>query len=202
MTSRSKSFSDISIENYSERSIVVRGDTRKYKEDLKKLGGKYNGRLKDGPGWIFPKKIQGDITNFINSGVRLVSKQEALDGEERTKSWEKKSNGVESSRREEKKSSSCEFQPTIGEYAAMMTLMKKTVEKVTLLEHAVLMLLSVEQKEKLDILMVPRKNRKTNKPEFHRKEIVVEESDNDSGSDDDDDDDDDVPVLRRLMRPR
>ena len=28
---------DLNIENYSDKSIVVRGDTKKYKEQLKKL---------------------------------------------------------------------------------------------------------------------------------------------------------------------
>lgn len=84
----SKSFSDINIQNYSDKAIVVRGNTRKYKEDLKKLGGKYNGRLSAGPGWIFSKKSELEVKSFISDGVRLVSKTEELAGEELSKEWE------------------------------------------------------------------------------------------------------------------
>ena len=47
---------DLTIEKYSERSFVVRGDTRPIKEDLKNLNAKWNNKLKDGPGWIIPKR--------------------------------------------------------------------------------------------------------------------------------------------------
>ena len=66
-------FTDLTIQEYTGVSVVVQGDTRKYKEDLKKLGGKYNGRLKNGPGWIFPKSSEGDLMSFINKGKRLVT---------------------------------------------------------------------------------------------------------------------------------
>ena len=60
MTSKT-SFDDINVESYSDRAVVVRGDTRKYKEDLKVLRGTYNGRLSGGPGWIFPKSSESKI---------------------------------------------------------------------------------------------------------------------------------------------
>jgi hypothetical protein len=84
------SFTDITIENYSERSFVVRGDTRAYKESLKKLGGKYNSRLRDGPGWIFPMTLKKDVESFKRSGQHLVSEDERKDGERRTREWEEK----------------------------------------------------------------------------------------------------------------
>ena len=86
----SKAFNDINIENYTDKSIVVRGDTRIYKEDLKKLGGKYNGKLRDGPGWIFPKKLEKDVKSFILKGKRLVTEEEEQLGEEKTREWDKK----------------------------------------------------------------------------------------------------------------
>jgi len=71
-------FDDITYESYSENSIVVRGNTRKYKEDLKKLGGKYNGMLKTGdPGWIFTKKSEKDVKAFINNGVRIATEEDS-----------------------------------------------------------------------------------------------------------------------------
>ena len=42
----SDSFKDLKCEEYSEKCVVVTGDTRKYKDDLKILGGKYNSRLR------------------------------------------------------------------------------------------------------------------------------------------------------------
>ena len=71
----SESFNDLYIEQYTEKSIVVRGDTIKYKYDLKVLGGKYNANLRDSPGWIFPKTSEKNIKNFISQGIRKVSEE-------------------------------------------------------------------------------------------------------------------------------
>jgi len=43
----------INIKDYSAYSFVVFGDTKIHKDKLKELGGKYNGKLSVGPGWIF-----------------------------------------------------------------------------------------------------------------------------------------------------
>lgn len=59
---------DLSVEDYSEKCIVVRGDTKPHKDQLKQLGGKWNSRLRDGPGWIFPKRIEDDVLAFVESG--------------------------------------------------------------------------------------------------------------------------------------
>ena len=58
---------NLSCANYSDKAIVVRGDTKDCKDDLKNLGGKYNANLRDGPGWIFSKKNEGKVTSFIAS---------------------------------------------------------------------------------------------------------------------------------------
>lgn len=63
---------------YTEKSIVVRGETRDHKEDLKTLGGKWNPKLTDKStqeqfgGWIFPitkkeqvKKWLASVTNSV-----------------------------------------------------------------------------------------------------------------------------------------
>lgn len=60
--------SDLNCSEYSEKAIVVRGDsTKTYKEELKALGGKYNAILKGGPGWIFYKTSAGKVDKFISS---------------------------------------------------------------------------------------------------------------------------------------
>ncbi len=53
----------LQIEDYSNWSFVVRGDTKDHKVQLKNLGGKWNPNLKGGAGWIF--KI-GNIENVKN----------------------------------------------------------------------------------------------------------------------------------------
>jgi hypothetical protein len=45
--------SSISIKDYSAYSFVVFGDTKIHKDKLKELGGRYNGKLSVGPGWVF-----------------------------------------------------------------------------------------------------------------------------------------------------
>jgi hypothetical protein len=50
---------EVTMEKYSEKSFVVKGETTDIKETMKSLGGKWNSRLKCGPAWIFSiKKIQ------------------------------------------------------------------------------------------------------------------------------------------------
>ena len=53
--------SGVQIIDYSEKAIAVVGDTRAIKETLKSLGGRFNGRLSCGAGWIFSKKREEEI---------------------------------------------------------------------------------------------------------------------------------------------
>lgn len=56
---------------YTEKSIVVRGETRDHKEELKNLGGKWNGKLTDKStqeqfgGWIFPASKQEQVKKWL-----------------------------------------------------------------------------------------------------------------------------------------
>lgn len=68
-----KDFSDINpretkveIVDYSEKAIAVIGDTKKIKDKLKELGGKFNAHLKCGAGWIFPKTKLDTLILAIN----------------------------------------------------------------------------------------------------------------------------------------
>jgi hypothetical protein len=133
------SFNDISLEEYSERSIVVRGDTRKYKEDLKKLGGKYNARLSGEPGWIFSKRQQADVEKFISSGERIVSEQEAQDGESRTQSFE---------REKQTSKTPTSFQTTTKSQTSNISLeMQRMSSRIDSLENLVKQLMSLNNKE-------------------------------------------------------
>lgn len=57
---------------YSEKCLALFGDTKPIKEELKKIGGRYNPHLhpftKDQsvPGWIFANKAKDDLLNLIN----------------------------------------------------------------------------------------------------------------------------------------
>uniref|UniRef100_A0A6C0EMS6 Uncharacterized protein n=1 Tax=viral metagenome TaxID=1070528 RepID=A0A6C0EMS6_9ZZZZ len=56
----------VTIEKYSDRSIVVRGEkTREYKDQLKELGGKWNPNLKGGAGWIFSLKKESKVRALL-----------------------------------------------------------------------------------------------------------------------------------------
>ena len=60
-------------ETYTEKSIVVRGETRDHNEELKNLGGKWNGKLTDKSnqeqfgGWIFPTTKQEQVKKWLAS---------------------------------------------------------------------------------------------------------------------------------------
>lgn len=60
---------DLTVEDYSEKAIVVRGDTKSHASSLKNLGGKWNSRLRDGPGWIFSKKVEDKVHSYVQTGI-------------------------------------------------------------------------------------------------------------------------------------
>jgi len=70
---------DIFIEYYSERSFVVRGDTERYKESLKSLGGKWNSNLTDKNNnntrfgaWLFWSDKKETIENWIKHDCKTI----------------------------------------------------------------------------------------------------------------------------------
>lgn len=61
------------IEDYTERSFVVRGDTRPFSLAFKNMGGRWNPNLTDGPAWIFPKTREEEVRNWL---IRTVQSPE------------------------------------------------------------------------------------------------------------------------------
>jgi len=55
----------ITIQDYSEKSIVILGDTKPIKDLLKSNKCKYNPHLKCGPGWLSSKKQIDNITKIL-----------------------------------------------------------------------------------------------------------------------------------------
>lgn len=205
------SFTDLKIEEYTDRSVVVQGDTRKYKEDLKKLGGKYNGRLKNGPGWIFSKSSEDDLRTFIKEGKRLVTAEEAKAGEERSKQrakeWESQKESHEKKHQSSRNRSpsveptfASHVAPTLTEYAAMMSLVKQMSVEVKKINHAIYLILTDEQKEELKVLIEePKKSVAKNvaKNVVKRKKKALSDSEN--SATESEFEDEHVP-RRRLMR--
>ena len=52
---------DLRIIHYSDKCVVVVGNTKANKERLRAIGGKYNAWLKCGEGWVFPKNKEAVI---------------------------------------------------------------------------------------------------------------------------------------------
>lgn len=61
---------DLVLVDYSAKALAIFGDTKAIKDDLKKLGGRFNPYLKHNEekraGWIFPKANREKINAFLN----------------------------------------------------------------------------------------------------------------------------------------
>jgi hypothetical protein len=57
----------IILEQYSEKAIVLFGDTEKVKDRIKTLGGKYNSNLKGRPGWVFTNSSRPRLEAFLKT---------------------------------------------------------------------------------------------------------------------------------------
>ena len=56
---------EFKIIDYSEKAIALVGDTRSIKDQLKKLGGRFNPRLSCGAGWIFSAKKRAELESLV-----------------------------------------------------------------------------------------------------------------------------------------
>ena len=55
----------IKLIEYSEKCLAVVGDTKPFKEQLKKMGCRYNPKMKCGPAWIFPPRMREEVEEFV-----------------------------------------------------------------------------------------------------------------------------------------
>lgn len=67
---------ELIIEPYSEKSFVVRGNTKEYKHELMALKGKFNPYLNGGPGYIFSNAHLKNVENFISKLDKTVQYQQ------------------------------------------------------------------------------------------------------------------------------
>ena len=71
--SKSNSKKNITISDYSDKAVIVRGDTKAYKDTLQTLGGIWNPNLKDGAGWVFSIKKKEDLEKWLKSDPESYS---------------------------------------------------------------------------------------------------------------------------------
>jgi len=57
----------IHIVKYTEKSVAVIGETTPFKDVIKVVGGKWNSKLKCGPGWILPAKKLEALKTTLSS---------------------------------------------------------------------------------------------------------------------------------------
>jgi hypothetical protein len=58
----------VQVIDYSEKAIALVGDTKTIKDQLKKMGGKFNPKLSCGAGWVFPKSKLEEVQKFLQVG--------------------------------------------------------------------------------------------------------------------------------------
>ena len=67
----------VRLEQYTEKSIAVFGNTQPIKEKLKELGGKFNSNLRGQPGWIFTLSSRPRVEEYISTlpdGLPVIEK--------------------------------------------------------------------------------------------------------------------------------
>lgn len=71
----------IQIEDYSEKSFVVRGETREYKDTLRNMGGKWNSSLTDKKtgdkfgAWLFWSDKRKEVEDWVKNGCNISNQQ-------------------------------------------------------------------------------------------------------------------------------
>ncbi len=56
----------LQITDYSTKAVAVIGTTKNYKDELRRLGGRFNRHLSCGAGWIFSRKALAELSAFVN----------------------------------------------------------------------------------------------------------------------------------------
>ena len=75
----------MNIVNYSEKSFVITGNTKDFKDELKELGGRWNSKLTCGSGWVFSLTKKKELESWLSKksslpvAVKPVAVQEEQD---------------------------------------------------------------------------------------------------------------------------
>ena len=69
---------ELTYEDYNKRSIAVRGDREKFSNALKEVDGRWNPRMKNGPGWLVPKEKETELKKIID---KVIDNKDVLENE-------------------------------------------------------------------------------------------------------------------------
>jgi len=163
--------SGIIINDYSDKCIAVQGDTRKYKDDLKQIGGKYNANLKGGPGWVFSKSNEKQVRDFIDKGVHISDEQKNVSNSTSSRSSYVSNNVKESSL------STCS--PSLLDVSMLYSKLNNLENKIIKIDTAISLLLNDSQKKLLDTIMKGSSISDIKSKEVKSKPTKKEESDYD-----------------------
>lgn len=76
---------NITIETYSPKSFAVRGsDTKKHKDKLRKMGGRWNRNLKNGAGWIFSHKKRAQVEKMFEGNKPIKTEKKKVPADQKT----------------------------------------------------------------------------------------------------------------------
>ena len=75
---------EVQVIEYSAKAIAVIGNTKPIKDDLKRLGGKFNFRLSCGAGWIFSKTKTEEVVKFLQAYTAPIAPIEEEPTEQET----------------------------------------------------------------------------------------------------------------------
>ena len=127
--------SSIRIVSYTDKSFVVVGDTKTYKDSLKTLGGKWNSSLTNKEtgekfmGWIFYASKKNEIQYWIDTGFKTIGEAKPQARQE-----------VRQEAKQEVRQESKRDQPTLTTYDSTQKLEKTVqslIERITFLEKEV-----------------------------------------------------------------
>jgi hypothetical protein len=63
------------IQNYTDKSFILIGETKPYKDKIKEMGGVWNSKLKDGnKAWVFSLTKQKDVEDWLNNEFKTQKK--------------------------------------------------------------------------------------------------------------------------------
>lgn len=57
----------MNIVNYSDKSFVITGNTKDFKDELKELGGRWNSKLTCGNGWVFSLTKKKELESWLET---------------------------------------------------------------------------------------------------------------------------------------
>ena len=71
------------IQSYTDKSFILIGETKPYKDKIKELGGVWNAKLKDGnKAWVFSLTKQKDVENWLNNEFKTQKKEKIVNEDE------------------------------------------------------------------------------------------------------------------------